>query len=334
MKTKFLLAVKNGLINGLSTALLLFRIVLPVFVIVAFIGYTDVYLLIASKLEPAMRIFGLPGEAGVSLIVGAFSDEYAVVAAMKPFSFSQAQITVIAMFTLYFHSIPVETIISKKIGIPPLKIALFRFVMAVLTGIVVSYLASVFLGGTPPSFLPQPAGETGAGSGFSGSFGFNTGFSELFPKLGLGVLNMAFTLLRVLIPMMIVIELMFAYNIVEILARKLSPVCRLFRISKDALIPLLVGFLLGITYGVGAIMELNRKKPLSARDLWMLGVFLFSCHGIIETTYLFAVAGGSAIFVSGVRLLIAIAVTALMARLPIGMNEGNEKRGKLANRQQ
>ena len=332
MKTKIISAVKNGLINGLRTALLLFRIVLPVFVIVALIGHTDVYLMIAGKLEPAMRIFGLPGEAVVPLIVGAFSDEYAVAAAMKPFAFSQAQITVIAMFTLYFHSIPVETVVSKKIGIPPLKIALFRFMMAVITGIVVSYLASVFLGGAPPSFLPQPAGEAGFDPGISGGFGFNTELSVMLTELGLGTLNMAFTLLRVLIPLMIVIELMFTYNVVGALAKKLSPVCRLFGISKDALIPLLVGLLLGITYGVGAIMELNRKKPLSARDLWMLGVFLFSCHGIIETTYLFTVSGASAIFVSGVRLLIAIGVTALMARLPIG-NDGNEKRGKLANRQ-
>ena len=316
----FLNAVKDGAIKGCKTALMLYKIVLPVYVAVAFLGHTGLYLWIADRLEPFVRIFGLPGEAVVPLIVGVFSDEYATVAAMSPFSFTMAQITVIAMFNLYFHSIPVETVISQKIGIPPLKIAIFRIVMAVITGIIIAYLAAVFLGGTAPafSFGFGAAGPESALAVFSGQDLNNplTDLGTLLPELGFGVLMMALTLVRVMIPMMIVIELMFAFNIVEILAKKLSFVCRLFKIHRDALIPLLVGFLLGITYGAGAILEINNKKPLSKRDLWLLGVFLYSCHGIIEATYLFAVAGGSAIFISGVRLLIAVVVTAVMARLP------------------
>ena len=324
MAVNFLIAIKDGALKGLKTALMLYRIVLPVFFIVAIIGHTDLYLWIADKLEPAMRIFGLPGEAVVPLIVGVFSDEYAVSAAMSPFSFNQAQITIVAMIILYFHSIPIETVVSRKIGIPPLKIAIFRFIMAIITGIIVANLAAVFLGGTPPSLQPLPLGEAYSTAPlFSGSFGFDKEFILLLPELGLGVLNMALTLLKVLIPMMIVIELMFMYNIVEKLAKKLSPICRLFGISQAAVLPLLIGFLLGITYGVGAIMELNKKTPLSSRDLWMLGVFLFSCHGIIETTYLFTVTGGSAIFIAGLRLLIAVVVTMIMARLPFPKENRN-----------
>jgi len=317
----FLNAVKDGAVKGCKTALMLYRIVLPIYVAVAFLGHTGLYLWIADKFEPFVRIFGLPGEAMVPLIVGLFSDEYATVAAMSPFSLTMAHVTIIAMVNLYLHSIPVESVISQKIGIPPLKIAIFRIVMAVITGILVAYLAAVFLGGTAPEF---PFGfhiiaGTEASVEILAEQNLNNPFIELNTllfELGFGVIMMVLTILRVLVPMMIVIELMFVYNIVEILAKKLSPVCRLFAISKDALIPLLVGFLLGITYGAGAIMEINNKKPLSKRDLWLLGVFLYSCHGIIETTYLFAVAGGSAVFISGVRLLIAVIVTAVMARLP------------------
>jgi hypothetical protein len=264
-----------------------------------------------------MRVFGLPGEAGVPLIVGVFSDEYATVASMSPFSFDMAQITIIAMINLYFHALPIESVISQKIGIPPLKIAIYRFVMAVITGIIVAYLGVVFLGGTAPALFPSSA-ETAspAANILSGGLGFDTTPGSLLSGLGIGVIMMALTLLKILVPMMIVIEFMFAYNIVEILAKKLSPISLLFGISRDALLPLMVGFLLGITYGAGAILEMNKKKPLSKRDLWLLGVFLYSCHGIIETTYLFTVAGGNAIILAGVRLLIGIAVTAFMARLP------------------
>jgi hypothetical protein len=194
--------------------------------------------------------------------------------------------------------------------------------MAVITGIAVAYITAVFLDGNLP-FLPAAAQtadlyDTAAqnpGAASSG-FTFDTELSVLLPELGLGVLKLMLMLVRVLIPMMIVIEIMFVFNVVEIIAKKLKPVCRLFGIGQNALIPLLVGFLLGITYGAGAIIELNKKNPLSQRDLWMLGVFLFSCHGIIEATYLFAIVGGNALIMAGVRLLIAIAVTALFARLP------------------
>ena len=118
--------------------------------------------------------------------------------------------------------------------------------------------------------------------------------------------------------MMIVIEVMLVFNIVNIIARKLAPVCRLLGISHDALLPLLVGLLLGVTYGAGVIVELNRVKQLPPRDIKLIGVFLFSCHGIIETTWLFTVAGASVVFISAVRVAIAVGVTAVAARLAGG----------------
>jgi len=104
-------------------------------------------------------------------------------------------------------------------------------------------------------------------------------------------------------------------RLIEAAAKKLTPLCRLFGIGQNALLPLLVGLLLGVTYGAGTIAELNRVKPLSERDMALLGVFLFSCHGIIETTYLFTLAGGNVFFLSAVRLAIAVGITALAARI-------------------
>ena len=305
---------KTGALKGLRTALRLYRIVLPIYAIVAIVGHTGFYLWLAPMLEPAMRIFALPGEAVVPLIIGAFSDEYSMVASMSALSLSAAQITTAAMISLCFHGIPVELVVSQRIGVPPLRFLLFRLVMAIITGIFVAWLGALFLGGAAPALTPSPDSAMSASITF-GELGFDTGWDILLPELGLGVLNMALMLLKVLIPLMIAIEFMFVYRVVNIIAKKLSWLCRLLGISRDALVPLLVGALLGVTYGVGALMELNKKQPLSRKDTILLGVFLFSGHAYIEGTYLFAMAGANIIFICGVRLLIAIAATALIGRV-------------------
>ena len=312
----FLGVVKDGIFKGLRTIVMLLKIVIPVYLIVAFAGYTGVYLWLAGKVEPVMRVFGLPSGAVVPILTGFFTDEYSVVAAMSQFPFTTAQITIIAMIILCLHGAPVESVIARKIGLSAWKLIIFRFVMAVGTGIIVAYLASVFIGGDAPVFSLAP--DMGAaGTAAFGTSGLTLDFEwiVILPEMGLGALKMAITITCVVIPLMIVIEVMLVFKIVHLLAKKLSPLCRLLGIGPDALLPLLVGLLLGVTYGVGALFELNRMKPLPAKDLGLVGVFLFSCHGIIETTYLFAVAGGNIIFLTAVRLLIAVAVTATASRL-------------------
>ena len=295
---------------------MLLRIVIPVYLVVVLAGHTGFYLWLASKVESAMRVFGLPSEAVAPIFAGLFTDEYGAVAAMGGIPFTPAQITVIAMIVLCFHSIPVESVITRKIGLSPWKFGVFRFVLAVGTGIIAAYLASVFIGGSAPAFLlPDVAATEGA----SGAYGISTlslsfDWGVILPEMGLGALRTAITISSVVLPLMIVIEIMLVYRIVHLLAKKLSPLCRLLGIGQDALLPLLVGLLLGVSYGAGAIVELNRMKPLPHNDLKLLGVFLFSCHGIIETSYLFALTGGNILFVCVLRLAIAITVTALASR--------------------
>jgi uncharacterized membrane protein len=73
---------------------------------------------------------------------------------------------------------------------------------------------------------------------------------------------------------------------------------------------------MGVSYGAGTLIEISKRTPLSGRDLALTGIFLYACHGIIETSILFAVAGGSVFFVCVVRLAIAVLLTAVAARLP------------------
>ena len=141
----FLLAVRNGFVKGIKTALMLLKIMIPIYLIVVIIKHTPLFNIIADFFRPAMSLFNLPGDAVIPIISGIFGDEYAVIAAMGAFSFDKAMITTIAMIVLCCHSIPVETAITHRIGMPAWKIAVFRFVLAVFTGIFVGFLGGLFL---------------------------------------------------------------------------------------------------------------------------------------------------------------------------------------------
>ncbi|MEG0663188.1 MAG: nucleoside recognition domain-containing protein [Anaerovoracaceae bacterium] len=131
-----------------------------------------------------------------------------------------------------------------------------------------------------------------------------------------GSLSTVLNLLKVLIPLMIVIEILLTYNILEKISKKLEFIGKPMGMSKDAIFPLLVGVFIGVTYGAGTLMELNERKPLSKKDFALIGVFMYICHGIIETGFLFGVNGASVLVVTVGRLLLAFIVTCIFARLP------------------
>ena len=141
-------------------------------------------------------------------------------------------------------------------------------------------------------------------------------WSYIFYEMYTGCFTTILNLLKVLVPLMIIIELLIQYDVLEKLSRKLEFLGRPMGISKDAIFPLLVGVVMGVTYGAGTIMELNQRKPLSKRDFALIGVFMYLCHGVIETGFLFGINGANVFVVVVVRLLIAFFITCIAARLP------------------
>lgn len=132
-----------------------------------------------------------------------------------------------------------------------------------------------------------------------------------------GSFSTALNMLKILIPLMIIVEILMVYNIMEKLANKMQFFAKMMGLKTQSIFPLLVAVVMGVSYGAGTLMEINRKTPVSKKDLTLIGVFIFICHGIIETTFIFAVAGANVFVIAVIRLLIAILVTAVMARLPM-----------------
>lgn len=141
--------------------------------------------------------------------------------------------------------------------------------------------------------------------------------SVIIQEIISGSIATALNMLKILIPLMIIVEILIVYNVIEKVADKLQFLADMLGLQKHSIFPLLVGVVMGITYGAGTLIEINRKTPIPKKDLVLMGVFMFICHSIIETGFIFGVAGANILVITAGRLAIAFAVTAAAARLPV-----------------
>ena len=139
----------------------------------------------------------------------------------------------------------------------------------------------------------------------------------ILQEIFLGCISTAFNMLKILIPLMIIVEILLVYNVMEKVADKLQFLAGALGMKKQSIFPLLVGVVMGVTYGAGTLMEINRKTPIPKKDFALIGIFMFICHGIIETGFIFGVAGANILVITLGRLVIAFIVTAVAARLPV-----------------
>jgi len=109
-------------------------------------------------------------------------------------------------------------------------------------------------------------------------------------------------------------EILKDLNILDKLSNILEPVAKLLGISKKSTFPLIIGLFLGLAYGAGVIIKSAKDGELSKKDLYLLIIFLVACHSVIEDTLLFVAMGANGWLLLGIRVIIAITLTALVAR--------------------
>ncbi len=117
-------------------------------------------------------------------------------------------------------------------------------------------------------------------------------------------------------PLMIGYELAKAYGIFERPWPGVGPLLARLGLSPGALVPLLAGLFLGLLYGAAILLAMSREQGLSARERLALGVFLVTCHAVVEDTAIFALLGGSSFWMLAPRVVLAVALTAWLARRP------------------
>lgn len=129
-----------------------------------------------------------------------------------------------------------------------------------------------------------------------------------------GSLKYVLIMAAIIIPVMIMLELAREKKLLEKLAARTGPVLKIFGMSPEASFPLLAGFIFGISYGAGVIIDSARSGRITVKDMILVNIFLSVCHAVVEDTALFLALGASPLVIITGRLAAAIIITYLASR--------------------
>jgi spore maturation protein SpmB len=125
----------TGTRKGLLATWKLMRVIVPVFTGMAVLKYVGILQVIAGWCRPAMRLFGLPGDAALALVLGNFLNLYSAIGVMASLKLPSAQMTVLSVILLFSHSQILESSVffqmKTKYGI--------LWAIRLVTGLVVGY---------------------------------------------------------------------------------------------------------------------------------------------------------------------------------------------------
>ncbi|PAB57565.1 nucleoside recognition protein [Anaeromicrobium sediminis] len=118
----------------------------------------------------------------------------------------------------------------------------------------------------------------------------------------------------IIVPIMVALQLLKDYKILDKMAKRLSFISRFFNISQNSIFPLLVGFFIGISYGAGVIIESAESGNMSKKDTFLVVVFLITCHAVVEDSGLFIALGANGWILVSIRVIVAIMLTYIISR--------------------
>lgn len=136
----------------------------------------------------------------------------------------------------------------------------------------------------------------------------------VFAASALGIARNVGILVLIIVPLMIVIEFLREYRVIDWVARVCEPFCRLLGLSREAAVPLMSGIVFGINYGAGLMLDAAREGRLTARDSRLLCIFLVASHAVFEDTLLFVPYGVNPFVLLGARMALAVVLTMAAAR--------------------
>ncbi|SIN73145.1 hypothetical protein [Halodesulfovibrio marinisediminis] len=296
-------ASKTLLKDAAAASLDLYKVMIPVIIIVKLLQELDLIQYLAVPLKPFMSLAGLPAEMGLvwatSIIVNLYSGlivYISMVPTMDPLSV--AQITTLTTMMLIAHSLPVECKVAQKCGISMTGQFIIRMISAFILGIIMNLVFSkTGIYSEPSKILWEPQ----------------------LPEPGLipWALNEANNLLYlffIILALFALMRLLTYYGITEKLNALLKPILQAIGIGKGAATLTVLGLSLGITYGGGLIIHEVKSGSLSKRDVFASLTLMGLAHALIEDTLLMMLLGAHISGILWTRLIFAIIFVAIMMR--------------------
>jgi hypothetical protein len=281
---------KETLKSSWQSALIILKLIIPIYIIADILFYYNTLSYISFLIEPFTSIIGLPPETSLAIISGMFLNVYGAVAFAAPLELTIHQWSILAVFVGIAHSLPVEGVIMKKIGISNLYSYSLRIIAAFIVAYFTYLMPSTWFEAT---YIDESFVKVEYDS-----------FIALLQGSIIGAINLT---IKVIIIITILIFIMDFIKSRKFIVESQKNVSKGFSIG--------VGVILGITYGAGILIKEVKSGNISKDDIFYIATFLMICHAIIEDTLLFVIFGADFTMVVAIRTIAAIIIAWILLKI-------------------
>ncbi len=293
---------------------LLFRLMIPVIILVKLLEELGAIPLISAALEPLMRLVGLPESMGLvwttTLLTNIYGGMLIFFQLAPEANLSIAQITVLSSMMLIAHSLPIEIRIVQQAGVRIAVALAIRLLCALLLGAI---LHQVYSWG---DWLQQPAQMIWTPP---------AGDADLTHWL-LNQLQSFAMIILIISALLSLLRFLRWIHVERAMIWLLRPVLRFLGIGPQATSLTIIGVTLGLSFGGGLLIKEARSGQISPRDCFSALCLLSLCHSVIEDTLLVLTMGADLSGVLWARLLFSLLFVALMTRWLNSTSESFQQR--------
>ena len=281
----------------------LFKVILPVVIVIRFLELLGAIPHLAKFLEPLTGFIGIDGSLGIVWMAAILVNIYAGMAAFASlqviFDYSVAETTILGLIILIAHSLPIEVAIARQSRVSAIFNLLFRFINAVIAGKILNLI-----------FIKYDLFTEKNTSLLKIS---NTTVSN-FDWAILQMQNF-FIIFIIIFSIITTINFLKYLGIWQIIINILRVPLSYLGMSHKVANIILIGLTLGISFGGGFLIEESKKNNISKKDILLSLSFLSLCHSIIEDTILILLLGSHISGILFFRFIYTVIVILIMRYL-------------------
>ena len=297
----------------------LFKIMIPTLIVVKILTEIGFVSQLDSVCAPLLSVIGLPANLVVVVTTTMLTNPYAglIVFSGLPLAddFSVAQASILAIFMLFTHSLPVEVLISRRAGVRMRIILFARIGGGIIFCAFLNQLFAFTEWLSDPAFISLPEFVVNDNL-------FAWGVSQV---KGLVMVQL------IIIVLLSLLALLKAIGIEALMHRLLTPFLLLLGIGGRASTIAVVGVTLGLGFGGGLLIKEVKSGGIPRSDVFGVLVFINLFHSVIEDTAVVLLLGPSLIVIVIGRFLFTILFVWLTMR-GVGILSDRVWRKMLTNR--
>ena len=279
---------------------ILFKVILPVIIIIRALELIGAIPFLAKFLEPLTSFIGIDGSLGLVWMAAILVNIYAGLAAFASlqaiFDYSVAETTILGLIILIAHSLPIEVAIAKKSRISWIFNLSFRFINAIVAGKILNLIFTKYeLFNEPNQSVLQVPNE----------------LVSNFEWATLQIQNF-FIIFLIIFFIISTINVLKALGVWSLIINIMKIPLSYLGMSEKVANIILIGLTLGISFGGGFLIEESKKNNISKKDILLSLSFLSLCHSIIEDTILILLLGSHISGILFFRFIYTIIIILLM----------------------